>query len=273
MTEEDKSIDEFLSANELEQLVRSSVHEAVDGSVVPPANANVSVLVGEGVRLAIKRGVMIAVRELVGGQLLAGQLKQAAEKVKKAAEEAEALWNAIKEHDKEVVLSATPSWDGITATEVVVEEPEAPASDHKEIHKILSFKSSGAKVASAAIVDENSVKDAAAAQTPPEDEVVTTSTDIIVNGIRVIFSKSANPAFKPFLRAFVEQIKKGPVRPIWVYKLAQDHGWLVTSKGTIAYQIENHIGELGKWRDEKGDSWWSLPGDTETPAGTKRTIK
>jgi len=273
--------EEILTAGQVEQLVREAALEAASGVETPGAeNGEAHVVVGPGVRTAIRRGVMIAMKDLLGQALLDGPLKAASEKVKRAAAEAEALWNAIKEYDSSVVrVDLSSAWEGLTVKEVETETIEdmpvetkmAPIPmppTPKEARNPFVPKTDVIKIASIP-------KDHEPPRSPSAPEPQETDGDLAVNvnGLKVTFSKNANPAFIPFLRAFVEQIKKGPVRPTWVYKLAQDHGWGVTSKGTVSFQIENHIGELSKWRDEKGDSWWSLPGDTETPSGTKRVVK
>lgn len=311
VTESDQKANEFLDASQLEQLVKKAVHEAAQGGEIPRGNDDASVLIGHGVSEAIRRAVMVAMKDLMGAQLLQGPLKEAALKVKKAAEEAEALWNAIRGYDagvtaKEIEVTEVAAGSQPVAVEKkpeTLKTPEALATEHgsdsdEDVATAAALPASVSPAATHPVAmppatekvsisvppmkpfepKTDTIKitigaekvDAPASQQTPE---ATESDIVVVCGVKLKFYKNTNPAFRTFLPAFVEMIKKSPVRPAWAYDLAEKHGWNVVSKGTISRQIDYHLGVLSRWRDEKGDSWWSLPGDTQTPAGTKRFVK
>ncbi len=283
--------EQALSASDLESLAREAVLAAVDGRNEPRASlgGDETILVGPGVKTAIVRGVMSATRELLSSQfLLSGPLKTAAGELGALATDADALLKALKEIDSTLTTITSEPPVAVSAQEameppvVAIQpespkpespKPESPKPESKPVEQDAPEAASEPEVEQEQAKPESSAKQKPARAKPrtprppktadygePED------SGIVVNGIKVYYVKGVTvEPFKAFMRDFCAAIVKGPVRPAWAIKLAQDHGWLV-GKSTITDRIEHHIGDLNKkGRDAQGNSVWALPSTEVNP--------
>lgn len=276
-------VEDELNEEELEALVRAAVLDAVENREEPPRGSVSDIVVfGVGAKLAIKRSVMSTVRELIGKQaFLSGPLKDAAAKTADLSSQAEALWETLKTVQKSLEEEYGPA-------EPVPVEPAAESKSHvngtTDTHRHaepvatepeLATPNVPANVPDVAHV-ESAAQEPGQTQKKPRRQKAPNEgkfelTDIVVNGIQVAFHEKASQEFRSFFRAFVAEITKGPVRPSWAIRLAKEHGWNVV-RGTVVAQIESYIGDLSKWKDEKGEAWWTLPSH-DGPAGTERRTR